>query len=520
MSSHQISSKSSQKRNTTSTLSPGSHLYCSFYACYLLRSYYNGKVNQRTYIGSTPNPPRRIRQHNGQLKGGAHRTKSFRPWEMELICYGFPSKLIALQFEWVWNTPYKSRHLQFQQPSSNQSISTINQTKKVPIFPKTLGNRLEIKLKILKKMLTTLPWSQYPLKVLFFDESAYQTWFSIDKTSKNLKNSLDNQPSLINARQPDQTYSIQVSFRPEGVDGLRKQRRGIPLSSLDQTKPIEVCDSEAVLEDYEKMEEIRQRSNGQLKCFLCQDDIDIEESLLYAVCFSSICFMSAHLLCLSKHFLNGAPHPTSQSSSPPRRVLPDRGFCPACSIDLRWGELIKGCYRRKTGKVTEDCSSQAEDDSPGFDGEDPNEPKDWSTDDNSSNQDPGFSDPTIGDQHWSNSKQITKQSEFNKSCNAKDKSLTKPIHHNNKKLQINHPKPSAKLAHPKSTLSKSSTAHHTKKRVQAKLSSPSFSDDELLPQSICRKPRTKRTTKNAVQDGEDEPEQDFLQLLEGLEVSD
>ena len=50
-------------------------------------------------------------QHNGEISQGAWKTSKNRPWMMQMIVYGFPSKLAALQFEWAWQHPHISRHL-------------------------------------------------------------------------------------------------------------------------------------------------------------------------------------------------------------------------------------------------------------------------------------------------------------------------------------------------------------------------------------------------------------------------
>ncbi len=57
----------------------------------------------RTYIGATVDLNRRLRQHNGELKGGAKRT-GVRPAQWYRVCYvrGFTSWRAALQFEWRW----------------------------------------------------------------------------------------------------------------------------------------------------------------------------------------------------------------------------------------------------------------------------------------------------------------------------------------------------------------------------------------------------------------------------------
>ena len=71
------------------------------YCCYLLRS----GSSRRTYIGITNNLRRRIRMHNGEIKGGASKTKRGRPWEMIAFIHGFQDSISALQFEWAWQNP-------------------------------------------------------------------------------------------------------------------------------------------------------------------------------------------------------------------------------------------------------------------------------------------------------------------------------------------------------------------------------------------------------------------------------
>jgi predicted GIY-YIG superfamily endonuclease len=68
---------------------------------YLLES-----TSKKTYIGSTVNLKRRLRQHNKELVGGAKYTSKWVSkgdvWTR--ICYvsGFPTWIDALQFEWKW----------------------------------------------------------------------------------------------------------------------------------------------------------------------------------------------------------------------------------------------------------------------------------------------------------------------------------------------------------------------------------------------------------------------------------
>lgn len=57
---------------------------------------------RRQYIGATTDPAHRLRQHNGELEGGAARTRNRGPWNFECVLTGFRTWNETLQFEWAF----------------------------------------------------------------------------------------------------------------------------------------------------------------------------------------------------------------------------------------------------------------------------------------------------------------------------------------------------------------------------------------------------------------------------------
>lgn len=59
-----------------------------------------------TYVGATVDLERRLRQHNKEIKGGAHATsmkvEKGETWTRACHVSGFPDWPAALQFEWRW----------------------------------------------------------------------------------------------------------------------------------------------------------------------------------------------------------------------------------------------------------------------------------------------------------------------------------------------------------------------------------------------------------------------------------
>ncbi|XP_072954581.1 uncharacterized protein [Typha angustifolia] len=163
-----------------------------FFACYLLSSL-SPRHKGRTYIGFTVNPRRRIRQHNGEMRSGAWRTKRGRPWEMILCIYGFPSNISALQFEWAW-----------QHPTESLAV------RKAASSFKSLGG-VANKIKLAYTMLNLPAWENLNLTVNFFSTKYTKFTVGCSKLPRQMKTdvcSMDELPCYVDNEEYPTTCSL------------------------------------------------------------------------------------------------------------------------------------------------------------------------------------------------------------------------------------------------------------------------------------------------------------------------
>jgi structure-specific endonuclease subunit SLX1 len=96
-----------------------------------------------TYVGATIDLDRRLRQHNKEIKGGAHATgiKVAKGETWKRVCHvsGFPDWQAALQFEWRWKQltrklPTQMFPLQRRMEALKQLLSLERSTSKAKAY--------------------------------------------------------------------------------------------------------------------------------------------------------------------------------------------------------------------------------------------------------------------------------------------------------------------------------------------------------------------------------------------------
>ena len=152
--------------------------------CYILSSL-NEKYFNSTYIGFTDNPLHRIRQHNGEIKGGAKFTKRRRPWQLILVVSNFPNKIAALKFEWAWQNPFSSNFIK----NNIESIEIPKMNKKKL---QNYYNSLKFKLEVLNVLINSKVFERINLNIYIFENSPIDGIILADILQSNIAKIINN----------------------------------------------------------------------------------------------------------------------------------------------------------------------------------------------------------------------------------------------------------------------------------------------------------------------------------------
>lgn len=279
------------------------------YGVYLLNS-----ITKKSsfYVGSTPNPLRRLRQHNGDLsKGGAYRTKKqgYRPWKLVLYVYGFPSKIFALQFEHAWQHAYQTRHISLEEKLNPGKKHTGS------------GTSSHSKLANCRLLLNSNSFKRLGLKIAIFNKNIYDIW---NKNRYNINEDIINEGDIrINNKCDTELLGESVV---------------IPGGNYDQIKEFM---SEVIKEQDEYFEKYDKLIENNNECKLCFKEIKNNEKLEnLIICENKDCDASYHLSCLSDKFLNDEQ--LSENNVTEHHVLPIKGECVECGAINYWNMLIRG----------------------------------------------------------------------------------------------------------------------------------------------------------------------------------
>tara|TARA_B100000795_G_scaffold70336_1_gene49245 strand:+ start:75 stop:1109 length:1035 start_codon:yes stop_codon:yes gene_type:complete len=337
-----------RKRSTTTTTTTK-----KFYHTYLLHSA-NPSNPLSTYIGFTTHPKRRLRQHNGEIKGGAYRThRRGRPWSMVAVVAGFPNKVLALQFEWAWQHPGRSRLL-----------------RKYPIAKKLAKRRgTKPKLEILSLLLTTDPFQQYGLCVHTMNDK-------IDTTLNTLLTQIAQHTAAVKRCNDFNTLPMyewekeQKRLKQLLKTKKTKKKKKTKISKKGtQTKnntANENEDDENVLLDHEihvieddmnetNEETIMCSAQDRRYCSICFDCLDGDDddddtstsssssssslvkmtsTLIETTTECDVCTSRSHLICLAKMALK-------EYATTKHQLIPTISCCPMCDVERKWSQIVQ-----------------------------------------------------------------------------------------------------------------------------------------------------------------------------------
>lgn len=280
----------------------------NFYCVYLLNSL---QKKGSTYIGSTNDPIRRLRQHNGTISGGAYKTKkeANRPWEMCLFVHGFPTKSMALKFEHAWQHCYQSRFTKIKHEDWGMK--------------KTNNRGMLLKINALKLLLNSEHFAHFDLEVVVFNTDGLNTIKNIWLQKQKSKFNYDGFNFLYH-----KNINIQENVL-QNMDNLKKDHLILAEENLQMVRSF----YQTRLEELAHLREniLRKQTDDTNECFICSQIIETTPIR----CYHENCHFKSHFACIYPKIL-----PEDNESFVPKSVY----SCFNCQQDINWFTLQKLTY--------------------------------------------------------------------------------------------------------------------------------------------------------------------------------
>ncbi|KAF7563180.1 hypothetical protein G7046_g992 [Stylonectria norvegica] len=281
----------------------------ALYTVYILRSTVR---HASIYIGSTPNPPRRLKQHNGEARGGAVRTsrETLRPWEPIMLVSGFPSMMAALKFEWALTNPHVSLHI----PDESRITISTTKVRRTGKARRPLHS-LKSVVSNLHLLIGVPGFARWPLNLHFFAQDAHRAWETWLKSAGDWNKA---------------GKKIFTDFATTSEEqGSEQAPRGIHALALDYSPMKEVVEKAHNIVSFER----------EGKCVHCDEELDSGHGL-HPICPNEGCEAMGHLKCWSQHALRGTDEAV---------MIPAACTCPSCHGEVRWGDMMKELSLRIRG---------------------------------------------------------------------------------------------------------------------------------------------------------------------------